>query len=247
MVLTDLLRTAIVLPIGLFATAGYATAVFLVGRRDPSDPRVQRLVDSWARTWLRLVRVDLEVAGRDHIDANRSYVVISNHLSNLDVMVCFLAVPLPIRFLAKEELFRVPILAQAMRAIGIVEVARGGRSAAIRSVNLQSEKVIARGHSLIIYPEGTRSRDGTPQPFKKGAFMMATAAEMPILPVAIAGTRAIWPPNGLIRRGGRVVVTIDSPVETSGLSRIDVERLRRTMEADISRRATELHARLGQS
>ena len=243
--MSALLRTLVVLPIGLLSTGLHAVAATVVGRLDPTSPWVQRIMESWARSWIRLTGIDLRIYGGEHIDPDRSYVVVANHLSNLDVMVCIAAIPLPIRFLAKQELFRFPVLSQAMRAVGIVQVDRGGRMAAIASVNQQSKTVIERGHSLIIYPEGTRSRSGEPQPFKKGAFMMAAAAGMPILPVTIAGTREIWPPTGLFRRGGPVVVEIAPPIETAGLSRTDTERLRRSTEAEMADRFRQRRDEVG--
>lgn len=233
-VLVDLVRTLVVISIGTLLTALFSAAAAIAGRIDPSSPVVQRIVVGWARSCLRATGADLHVIGRDRVDPSRSYVVVANHLSNLDVVVCFLAIPLPIRFLAKKELFRVPILSQAMRSIGIIEVERGGRSGVIQAVNAQSEAVIARGHSLIIFPEGTRSRDGELQPFKKGAFVMAANSGMPLLPVTIVGTRDIWPPSGLIRRGGRVDVYIDHPIETSGVPRNEIEALRRRTQTQIA-------------
>jgi 1-acyl-sn-glycerol-3-phosphate acyltransferase len=183
--------------------------------------------------------VKTEVRGLEHVVRGVSYVVVANHRSNIDVMVGFAALPIPIRYLAKQELFRVPILAQAMRAIGIVEVdrqkARG--AAAIESVNRQSAAVIERGHSLIIYPEGTRSRDGAPKPFKKGAFTMAAAAGMPVLPVAIAGSRHVWRPGRPWIHPGTVVVTVDPPMATSGPDALDAgdirERAREIIESHL--------------
>lgn len=234
MALVDVSRTIVVLLAGFIVTGIHAAAVTVTGRINPLSAAVQRIIQHWARQCLRLTRIELDVRGIEHVDTRRSHVVIANHLSNLDVVVMFLAIPLPIRYLAKKELFRVPLLAQAMRSVGIVEVDRGGRAAAIKSVNEQSEKVIARGYSLIIFPEGTRSRDGEPKTFKKGAFMMAAAANMPVLPVVIAGTHEIWAPGSLIRPGGRVEVQINPPVETVGMSSADIERLRQESEAQIS-------------
>ena len=134
--------------------------------------------------------------------------------------------PCPIRFLAKKELFRIPILAPAMRAIGIVEVDRSARSAIHEQVNRQARELVASGRSLIIYPEGTRSRDGELRPFKKGAFTMAVAGGIPILPVTIAGTYRAWPPGQLLVPGGRTITAvIDPPIETAGMKREDVTRL----------------------
>ncbi len=110
-------------------------------------------------------------------------------------MACLLAVPLPIRFLAKKELFRVPVLAQGMRMVGIIEVDREARGAVHSEVNRQSRELIEKGRSLIIYAEGTRPRNGVMKPFKKGAFTMAISSGLPVLPLSIHGSYEAWPPG----------------------------------------------------
>jgi len=130
-------------------------------------------------------------------------------------MACFLALPVPIRFLAKKELFRIPILAQGMRAIGIVEVDRQARIAIHEQLNAQAKELIAAGRSVIIYPEGTRTRTGELGPFKKGAFTIALGLGLPLLPVAIDGSYEAWKPGTFLIRGGReITVEILPPIET---------------------------------
>lgn len=211
----------------MYSTVLAGLAAWFLGSRNPTDPRIERVIQWWARRWLEAARCTLEVRGVENVDTSRSYVVVANHVSNLDVMACFAAIPLPIRYLAKKELFTIPLLAQAMRAVGIVEVDRSGRAAAIASVNRQSQPVIERGHSLIIYPEGTRSYHGELQPFKKGAFAMAAAARMPILPVSISGTWEAWKPHSpWIHGNSHIVVVIDRPIATDGLEGAGLDAMR---------------------
>lgn len=228
-------RTLVVAFTAVYTTLFAGLAAWFLGARNPADPRIERVIQWWAQRWLRAAKCTLEVRGTDHVDRSRSYVVIANHVSNLDVMACFAVVPLPIRYLAKKELFSIPVLAQAMRAVGIVEVDRSGRAAAIASVNRQSKPVIERGHSLIIYPEGTRSYHGELQAFKKGAFAMAAAADMPILPVAIHGTWEAWKPHSpWIKGNSHITVVIHERVLTNGLSPAEVDDLRLETHATIA-------------
>jgi len=220
-------RTIAVYATGVYATVGAGLLTWFLAARNPTDPRVEPIIRWWARRWLRAARCTLEVSGLDHVDISRSYVVVANHVSNFDVMACFASLPIPIRYLAKKELFSIPILAQAMRAVGIVEVDRGGRAAAIASVNRQAQPVIERGHSLIIFPEGTRSYHGDLQAFKKGAFAIAAAAGMPLLPVAISGTWEAWKPHSPWITGHATIrIVVDAPVETDGLDDRELDRLR---------------------
>lgn len=219
------LRTLLTMVVGLIATLIAAPVVIVMARIKPTTPQIERVARIWSRLWLWASGTSLEIQGQEHVDRSRSHVVVANHLSVLDIMVCFLAVPLPIRFLAKKELFSVPVLAPAMRAIGIVEVDREARSAIHEKVNRQARDLVASGRSLIIYPEGTRSRNGELRPFKKGAFTMAVAGGIPVLPVTLVGTYEAWPPGKPWVFGGKVKAVVHPPIITTGMSRPDVAPL----------------------
>lgn len=240
--MTAIPRTIVTLLSGFVGTVVCGLAAWAVGHFRPSSPLLQRIIVAWSRAWLVPAGVQVDIRGADQVDPGTSYVVVANHRSNIDVMVCFTALPIPIRYLAKRELFRVPLLAQAMRAIGIVEVDRqhARDTSIIETVNRQAQAVIERGHSLIIYAEGTRTRDGAPRPFKKGAFTMAVASGMPVIPVAIHGSRDIWPPDSPWIHAGTVTVVIDAPIPTAGMGREDVEGLRAAVEKRINERLDQL-------
>ena len=237
----DVLRTGLTLLSGLVATIVCAVAALVVARFDARSRMIERIISAWANAWIVPAAVKLDVRGLEHIDRNVSYVVTANHLSNYDIFTAFAALPIPIRFLAKKELFSIPLLAQAMRAVGIVEVDRASRGAAISSINRQASTVIERGHSLIIYPEGTRSRGGSLGPFKKGAFSIAVGAQMPVLPVTTYGSYQVWTPERPIIRGGRTItIVVDPPIPTEGLGPTDVSDLRDRTRAVIAGRFSEL-------
>lgn len=231
------LRTAVV---GLVATVVAAVAAIVVSRRDPTGPGVERVIERWSRAWLWAAGVELRVTGAEHVDPDRSYVVVANHRSALDIMACFEGIPLPIRFLAKKELFRIPLLAPAMRAIGIVEVDRQARVAVHEQINQQAKELVTSGRSVIIFPEGTRARDGGLSQFKKGAFTIAIRSGLPVLPVTVAGSyEALAPGPGLVR-GGPITVAIDPPIETDGLSMGDSSAVRDRAHRVIETRLAEL-------
>jgi 1-acyl-sn-glycerol-3-phosphate acyltransferase len=239
--LQTLIRTVLTLSVGVLATLIAGPVVIVIARVNPDSPAIERIARGWSRLWLAASACPLEVHGAELVDRRRSYIVVANHLSVLDIMACFLAVPVPIRFLAKKELFRIPVLAPAMRAIGIVEVDRKARSAIHEQVNRQARELVASGRSLIIYPEGTRSRDGELRPFKKGAFTMAVAGGIPVLPMTIVGTYRAWPPGQLLVSGGRkITAVIEPPIETAGMSRHDVPGLAEAARTIIEKRYLEL-------
>jgi 1-acyl-sn-glycerol-3-phosphate acyltransferase len=147
---------------------------------------------------------------------------------------------LSVRFLAKAELFKIPLFAQAMRRIGIVETDRAAHTAAHRKINQQVAVVVERGLSLVIYPEGTRSRDGSVRPLKKGAFRIAIDNEMLVVPIATAGLHGAWPPGKMLVRGGRARMVIHEPIPTASMTSADIDDLRDRVGAVIA----DTHARL---
>lgn len=221
-----LVRTILTWVVGVLATIIGATVVLAVVVVNPTSPAIEKTIRWWSRMWLMASGTKLEVRGQENVDPGRSYVVVANHQSTLDIMACFQAVPLPIRYLAKKELFRIPLLAQAMRAVGIIEVDRAARSAIHSSVNRQAKDLIAHNRSLIIYAEGTRPRDGVMKPFKKGAFTMAIASQLPVLPLSIHGSYEAAVPGKPWFRGGPVTAVIEPAIDTAGMTHADADALR---------------------
>ena len=233
-------RTVLTWVVGVLVTIIGALTVLVLVLVSPSSPMIEKTIRWWSRMWLRASGTKLEISGQENVDPERSYVVVANHQSTLDIMVCFLAIPLPIRYLAKKELFRIPLLAQAMRAVGIIEVDRAARSAVHNSVNRQAKDLLAHNRSLIIYPEGTRPRDGVLHPFKKGAFTMAIASQLPVLPLSMHGTYEAAVPGKPWFRGGSVSAVIDPAIETEGMTHADADALRDEIYRIISGRVGEM-------
>lgn len=240
-----LFRTLLTWAAGVVVTIVLGLTVIVVVAINPTAPIIEKVIRLWSRTWLVASGTRMVVEGRDNVDPDLSYVVVANHLSTLDIMVCFISVPVPIRFLAKKELFRIPLFARAMRAVGIIEVDRAARSAVHNSVNRQAKDLIANKRSLIIYPEGTRPRDGVMKPFKKGAFTMAIASQLPILPLSIHGTYEAAAPGKPWFRGGRVTAIIDPAIPTEGLNGADADDLRDRVRGIIAGRVSDLGGPVG--
>ena len=164
-------------------------------------------LDWWSKRLLGQAEVSLRTSGVEHAErasGTSAFVVMSNHQSLYDIPALYQTLPLRLRMVAKAELFRIPIWAQAMRAAGFVELDRSARERAIESLE-RAKVALAGGTSIWIAPEGTRSRDGSLGPFKHGGFHLAVGASAPILPVSIAGTRAILPAKGARVAAGAVV------------------------------------------
>lgn len=217
-------RTALTLTVGVVATFFTCVALLVLARFRSTSRWIELVLAGWSRAWLVPAGVRVTVEGVDHIDTGRSYVVVSNHLSNLDIMAHFAALPLPLRFMAKRELHKMPLLGQAIRAIGMIEVDRA--HAKVKAISRQAAEVLAAGRSVIVYPEGKRSRDGELGAFKRGAFAIAIANGVPVCPVTIEGSRRCWKPGERRIRRGNIRVVIGDAIDTTGLTAADAGRLR---------------------
>ncbi|MDX1689763.1 MAG: lysophospholipid acyltransferase family protein [Acidimicrobiia bacterium] len=238
------ITTVVGLTIVAVATIVLGTTLMVVVRIRPESRIPEALARLWSRIFLAVTLTPSSIDGLEHVDPSTSYVVVSNHMSNLDPPFHIAHLPIPIRFLAKKELFRIPVFGQAMRAYGIIETDRQAHAAAHRAINEQVARQVARGKSLIIYPEGTRSDDGRLRPFKKGAFRIAIDNAMPILPVAITGTHAAWPPGSKLIRGGRARALVGEPIPVDGLDSSDISDLRDRAHAEVDRLLEELGHRV---
>jgi len=148
----------------------------------------------------------------------------SNHQSNFDIPVALAHLPFKFRWVAKAELFKIPIFGYAMHRIGHINIDRSNRRAAFKSLK-KAAKNIREGVSVLIYPEGTRSKDGNIRPFKKGGFVLALESGVPIVPVIIHGTWPIMPKDKLIIRPGNVTIEIKEPIETKNYTRKSKDEL----------------------
>ena len=165
-----------------------------------------------AITGVRLVGVKVEVRGMEKLEAGRNYIFMANHTSNLDPPVLLPTIPGRCSVLVKKELFRVPILGTGMKMAALVPVDRSDREAAIESVNA-AIAVLRQGLHMLIFPEGTRSRDGRLLPFKKGPFHLAIDAGVFIVPVTMLGTYELWPKTRFALRPGAVTVVFYGPID----------------------------------
>ncbi len=176
---------------------------------------------NWARFLLWVHGVQVEICGPQggNLQNIRQVVFVANHQSALDILVCLATMPATAHFISKKELKWVPFLGWAANAVGtlFVDRARGVQNKSLESVN----EWLKKGMSLIVYPEGTRSVDGKLLPFKRGAFVMAIEAQVPIVPVVIEGSHELMPKKRLSIASGFIRMYVDNPVLTTGLTYTD--------------------------
>jgi 1-acyl-sn-glycerol-3-phosphate acyltransferase len=202
----------------VLATVFWATVAIIVSFFTRSGNPVHIIARIWARGILFVSRIKVTVNGLENIDPSQSYVYMSNHQSNFDIPVLLAHLPVQFRWLAKAELFRIPIFGRAMRGAGYVKIDRFNQESAFASINEAAAK-IKNGVSVMIFPEGTRSRDGNIRPFKKGGFIMSMDSGVPIVPVILLGTWTIMDKSSLKINTGEVSLNIATPIATADYTR----------------------------
>jgi 1-acyl-sn-glycerol-3-phosphate acyltransferase len=200
-VLRGLWALVVLVPITV-ACALPATVVSLLHRRSHATLRAARV---WARVMLAAVGARVEYVDLDNCYARLPCVYVANHQSAVDIWALLRVVPPETLFVAKRSLFRIPLLGWAMASGGFVAIDRENRHRALVSLRAAAARIRA-GRPVVLFPEGTRSREGRLMPFKRGPFHLALEAGVPLVPVAIQGSGRVLPPGGFRVRPGPVRV-----------------------------------------
>lgn len=177
----------------------------------------------WSRGGLFLAGAKLVVSGEERIPPGEPVIFMGNHQGNFDILALSLAIPRQFSWIAKEELFRVPIFGAAMRRAGYIPLDRGHGRKAVRSMNEAADRVKG-GVSVVVFPEGTRTLDGSLLPFKRGGFLLACRAGVPVVPFTIRGSREINPRNRLHLTRGTISIRFGAPISTENAGK-DAEAL----------------------
>jgi 1-acyl-sn-glycerol-3-phosphate acyltransferase len=180
---------------------------------------------------LALVGVRVRVTGLERLKPDQAYVFTPNHQSFIEVPLFVTYLGRNPAYLAKKEVFKYPIFGFGIRQMGVVPVDRSNTQSAVESARQATEN-LRRGKPYVVYPEGTRSRDGRLLPFKKGAFLMAIDAGVPVVPVSVSGASRIMPKGQIKIHPSTVHITVHDPINTEGYSK---ENLAEIMETTRSR------------
>jgi 1-acyl-sn-glycerol-3-phosphate acyltransferase len=178
----------------------------------------------WSRMILWTIGAKVQIEGLDRIDTSRAQIYVVNHLSALDIPVLYAHLPFQFRILAKKELFRYPFMGWHLRRSGQIPVVLENARASMRSLNL-AVAAIKNNMALVIFPEGRRSADGHLQPFLGGAFYAAIKAQVDVVPMALVGTFEMLKMNTWHIKPGPLHLLVGDPIQTSGMSLRDLEKL----------------------
>jgi len=204
----------------------------MVGLFDGSGRSGHACARFWSLWCLRVARIRLVVSGLERVPSRGPVIYMGNHQGNFDIHALTLAIPRLFSWVAKEELFRLPLFGSAMRRAGYIPLDRSDGRKALKSMKLAAQR-IASGASVVIFPEGTRTKDGSLLPFKRGAFLLAAKAGVPIVPFTINGSRQINPRNRIELNPGTISVSFAAPIQTAGVP--EAELMARVREAIAAR------------
>jgi 1-acyl-sn-glycerol-3-phosphate acyltransferase len=221
----SLLRSLLFTDMLIYFYTGVCGAASLAGSLFDSGGHWQH---GCARVWswliLKTSRVRLEIHGLELIEPGKAVIFCANHPSAMDIPILFVSLPRQFRFAAKRSLFHIPFLGWHLRRSGHIPIDRGHPRKAIRSLDQAAERIRA-GTPVLLFPEGSRSRDGRMGEFKSGSFYLAIQSGAPVIPVTLNGSRAVLKPDSLHIRPGTVEVFIHPPVPTANLTLHDVDKL----------------------
>jgi 1-acyl-sn-glycerol-3-phosphate acyltransferase len=221
-------------PYIIVSTVFFATISFFVSLFDSAGNSQIAVARMWARMILLVSGVTVKSSGLEKLEPGGGYVFAANHSSYMDTPVILSTILVQFRFLAKSGLFKIPFMGSHLKRAGHIPVPREDPRAAVRTMTEAAKNIREKGISMLIFPEGGRTPDGELKPFKEGGAYIAIRAGVPIVPVAITGTRAVVPIHSGIVRSGKVVLQIGEPIETANLTLKDRERVTEQVRQQIA-------------
>jgi 1-acyl-sn-glycerol-3-phosphate acyltransferase len=238
------LRTFLAAPAFVVYTLIESANVNRVAKRDPDDAtdQIDVIARRWTKRFIDIPPITLNVEGLENVDPNEQYIVVSNHLSNFDIPVAVRALPIRARFISKQEISKFPLFGDAAVNAGVVMIDRKATRSSHAALNRAIAESLGLGHSILVFAEGTRSRTGEMQKFRRGAARIALATGVDILPIVIHGTYEVNPPGSPVVYPGEVTVRILPPIPVEGMTTPDVPALTDKIRAQISANYDEMHS-----
>ena len=212
----------------IFFTFIFSILIIIVGLFDKTKKNTGYLTRLWAKSILRFTNISYEINGLENISNEKQYIIISNHQSAIDILVTFAAIPLPISFFTKKELFFIPIFGWAMKSAGMVYVDRKNKSK--KSVSEALLKLDRTQLSILNYPEGTRTGFNRLNNFKKGGFILAIQSKYPIIPLTI-----VYNNKDMIN--SKIRILVDNSIDTVNYEILDrnilIDKVRTIIQSNL--------------
>ena len=210
----------LVLSVGIFSIP-----ILAIGWLDRHKNVTGQLSKMWAQWVIWSTGIQYDVRGVDNLEPEKQYIFMCNHESALDILLGVACIPYKIVFLAKKELFKIPVFGWAMHAAGMIKIDRQNPEGAKQSVDDAVNTLIHSSFSTLIYPEGTRSETGNLLPFKKGGFILAIRSHLPIVPITIIGAGDVLSKGSFTINQGKIKIIISKPIPTRDLEVNNKEEL----------------------
>jgi 1-acyl-sn-glycerol-3-phosphate acyltransferase len=223
-----MIHSALLVTLGVAITAFMSFWSVVFSFFPDADNKIHKVANLWAKILLFISNTRVKVIGTDNILYGKPQIFMANHQSDFDILISLAYIPAQFRWIAKKELFAIPIFGAAMRSAGYIEIDRSNHEKAMQSID-EAALRIRSGKSIMTFPEGTRSRDGEIKAFKQGTFHLAIKSGAPIVPVSIIGSGRIMPKRSLRIRPGQIKMVIGKPVEVKNY---DIEN-RRELIAEV--------------
>jgi 1-acyl-sn-glycerol-3-phosphate acyltransferase len=221
-----MIHSALLVTLGVVITAfmSFWSVVFSVF--PAADNKIHMVANLWAKMLLLICDIKVNVIGEENLLRGKPQILMANHQSDFDILISLAYIPVQFRWIAKKELFAIPLFGAAMRNAGYIEIDRNNREKAIHSIE-EAALSIRRGKSIMTFPEGTRSLDGEIKAFKQGSFHLAIKSGVPIVPVSIIGSGRLMPKRSLRIKPRQIKMVIGKPIDVSSF---DIEKRPKLIE-----------------
>lgn len=207
-----MIRSALLVTLGVAITAFISFWCVIFSLFSNAANNIHKIANLWAKILLFIFNTKVEIIGKENILRGKPQIFMANHQSDFDILIVLAHIPGQFRWLVKKELFHIPVFGAAMKSAGYIEIDRNNRERAMQSLD-QAALRIREGKSIMVFPEGTRSRFGEIKPFKQGTFYLAIKSGVPIVPISIIGSGQIMPKRSLEIKPGKIKLVIDKPID----------------------------------
>jgi 1-acyl-sn-glycerol-3-phosphate acyltransferase len=215
-----MIRSALLVTLGVAITAFISFWCVIFSIFPNADNKIHKIANLWGKILLLICNTKVKVIGKENLLHGKPQIFMANHHSDFDILIALAYIPVQFRWIAKKELFNIPIFGAALRSAGYIEIDRHNREKALQSLD-EAALRIRKGKSIMTFPEGTRSRDGEIKTFKQGAFHLAIKTGVPIVPVSIIGSGQIMPKRSVKIKSGQIKLVIGEPIEVKSF---DIEK-----------------------
>ena len=215
-----MIYSALLVTLGVVITAFMSFWSVVFSFFPDADNKIHRVANLWAKILLLMCNIKVKVIGKENLLHGKPQIFMANHQSDFDILIAVAYIPVQFRWIAKKELFNIPLFGAAMRSAGYIEIDRHNQEKALQSID-EAALRIRKGKSIMTFPEGARSRDGEITAFKQGAFHLAINSGVSIVPVSIIGSGRIMPKRSVKIKSGQIKLVIGEPIEVKSF---DIEK-----------------------